>query len=181
MEYFATIDENNIVIQVEVVADADTSDENGNIVESVGQNFLHSVHGGVANNYKLTSPLPSSPNLFRKHPAGINMLYDSINDFFWFPAPTINNIGGVGSWTLDTNDALWKSPFGITRPSVDRCDFGTGNVAEPLGISFIWDENSYQADNTKGFLAEHLNKEITNIKLEWNNATESWEPNGTWD
>jgi|TARA_R110000787_G_scaffold23379_1_gene66960 hypothetical protein len=180
MAYFATIDENNIVIQVEVVADADTSDENGNIVESVGQNFLHSVHGGVANNYKLTSPLPSSPNLFRKHPAGIGMIYNPINNFFCHSAPTKPNIGGVGSWTLDTDDALWKSPFGIEEPSVNRYDFGTGHVAEPLGISSIWDENAYQADNTKGFLAKCLS-ELSNIKLEWNNAAESWEPNGTWD
>jgi hypothetical protein len=180
MAYFATIDENNIVVQVEVVADADTSDEDENIVESVGQAFLHSVHGGVADNYKLTSPLPSSPDLFRKNPAGIGMIYDPINDFFRTSGTSISNIGGVGSWTLDTDDALWKSPFGISCPSVSNYYFGTGDAAEPLSVSAIWDENAYQADNTKGFVGSAV-KEITNIKLEWDNAAESWEPNGTWD
>ena len=45
MAHFAKLNDSNVVIQTEVVADADTQDENGNEVESVGVAFLTDVHG----------------------------------------------------------------------------------------------------------------------------------------
>ena len=45
MAHFAKLNDSNVVIQTEVVADADTQDENGNEVESVGVAFLTEVHG----------------------------------------------------------------------------------------------------------------------------------------
>ena len=45
MAYYAKLDENNIVLRVESVADSDCLDENGIENEEVGRQFLENVHG----------------------------------------------------------------------------------------------------------------------------------------
>ena len=46
MAHFAEIDENNNVINVIVVNDEDTADEDGNEVEAIGVEFCHDLLGG---------------------------------------------------------------------------------------------------------------------------------------
>ena len=60
--------------------------------------------------------------------AGIGDTYDSTNDVFYEPKP-------YASWTLGTNSWLWNAP--INHPD-------DGNY-------YIWDEDLYQSDNTKGW------------------------------
>ena len=60
--------------------------------------------------------------------AGIGYIYDATNDVFYSPRP-------FASWTL-TNKWLWVAP--ITYPDDDK--------------SYTWDEDVYQADNTKGWV-----------------------------
>ena len=62
--------------------------------------------------------------------AGIGYTYDSTNDVFYEPKP-------YASWAL-TNKWLWNSP--ITHPDDDKL--------------YHWDEDVYQADNTKGWVAD---------------------------
>jgi|TARA_R110002051_G_scaffold28760_1_gene67871 hypothetical protein len=62
--------------------------------------------------------------------AGIGYTYDSTNDVFYEPKP-------YASWAL-TNKWLWNSP--ITHPDD--------------GNRYRWDEDVYQADNTKGWVAD---------------------------
>ena len=61
--------------------------------------------------------------------AGIGYTYDSTNDVFYVPKP-------YASWTLNTSTWLWVAP--ITYPDD--------------GNDYIWDEDVYQADNSKGWV-----------------------------
>ena len=62
--------------------------------------------------------------------AGIGYTYDSTNDVFYEPKP-------YASWAL-TNKWLWVCP--LTYPDDDKM--------------YRWDEDVYQADNTKGWVAD---------------------------
>ena len=70
-------------------------------------------------------------NNIRANYAGIGYTYDSTNDVFYAPQP-------YASWTLDTNKWLWVCP--LTYPDDDKM--------------YHWDEDVYQADNTKGWVAD---------------------------
>jgi hypothetical protein len=95
MAHFAEIDENNVVQQVIVVANKDTSDANGNEVESIGVAFCQKLLGG---NWKQTS---YNGNI-RKNYAGIGYTYHADIDAFVAPQP-------YPSWVLDEN-AQWQAP-----------------------------------------------------------------------
>jgi hypothetical protein len=51
MKIFGKIDENNMVLSVSVVNEKDTSDENGQIVESIGQAFCEDLTGWPASQW----------------------------------------------------------------------------------------------------------------------------------
>ena len=72
-------------------------------------------------------------NNFRKQYAGIGMRYDASKDKFINRQP-------YASWSLDGNDD-WESP--IDYPS----------VIEESGVRYIisWNEDKYNADNTRGW------------------------------
>jgi len=65
----------------------------------------------------------------RKNYAGIGHIYDSSKDAFYIQKPH-------NSWTLDDDTCYWEAP--ITRPDD--------------GEAYIWDEDVYQGDNTKGWV-----------------------------
>lgn len=81
MAHFAEIDQNNTVLRVIVVANKDTSDENGNEVEQIGLNFCSKLLGG---NWVQTSYNSN----FRGKYAGIGDIYDPVNDIFISPTPS---------------------------------------------------------------------------------------------
>ena len=101
MAHFAELDENNVVLRVVVVDNKDTSDANGNEVESIGVAFCQKLLGG---NWKQTS---YNGNI-RKNYAGISYVYDATIDAFVPPKP-------YPSWVLDTNTAQWQAP--VSMPS----------------------------------------------------------------
>lgn len=78
MAHFAEIDQDNRVLRVIVVANKDTSDDNGNEVEQVGRDFCTRLLGG---NWIQTSYNSN----FRGKYAGIGDVYDPINDVFVSP------------------------------------------------------------------------------------------------
>ena len=78
MAHFAELDSNNVVLRVIVVANSDTSDANGNEVESIGVAFCQKLLGG---NWKQTS---YNGNI-RKNYAGIGYTYDVELDEFIAP------------------------------------------------------------------------------------------------
>ena len=98
-----------------------------------GENWCSTFFGGGT--WKQTS----YKNNFRKRYAGKGHVYDTAKNKFLSPQP-------FASWSLDANDD-WQAP--ITYPSI--IDDGQDPVVWAYLIS--WDEDKYNADNTKGWQA----------------------------
>ena len=134
MAHFAQLDENNVVTQVIVVSNDDTSDINGNEVESIGVAFCQKLLGADTN-WKQTS---YNSNM-RVRYAGIGYSYNAELDAFVAPQP-------YASWTLDSGTADWVSPLGAAPALTDE---------QTAAMSYYrWDEDAYQADNTTGWVLE---------------------------
>ena len=116
MAHFAKLDENNVVTEVHVVANRDTSDANGVEKEYIGQAFLEKLFGGT---WKQTS---YNGNI-RKNYAGIGYTYREDIDAFVPPKP-------FASWVLNEETAQWEAPTPMPE------DAGTG---EPPKM-YSWDE-----------------------------------------
>ena len=92
-------------------------------------------------------------NNFRKMYAGIGMIYDPVKDKFLAQQPH-------ASWSLDSSDD-WQAP--ITYPTVTE----EGEVRYFIS----WNEDKYNADNTKGWEATKSNDESeTPTKYNWNGS-----------
>jgi len=96
MAHFAQLNEQNIVMQVIVVANEELL-ENGIESEEKGIAFCQSLFGGT---WKQTSYNGS----IRKNYAGIGDTYDNVRDAFISPQP-------YTSWTLVEETCLWQSPI----------------------------------------------------------------------
>jgi hypothetical protein len=97
--HFARLDENNVVTQVIVVANKDTSDGNEVEKEYIGAGFCQQLFGGT---WKQTSYNAK----FRKNYAGIGFTYNPDIDAFVPPRP-------FASWTLNNETAQWEAPTPI--------------------------------------------------------------------
>jgi hypothetical protein len=95
LAHFARI-ENNLVTQVIVVNNKDTSTPDGTEVESIGVAFCQRLFGG---NWVKTS---YNGNV-RKNYAGVGYTYDSGRDAFIPPKP-------FNSWVLNENTCQWEAP-----------------------------------------------------------------------
>ena len=133
MAHFAQLDENNVVTQVIVVSNDDTSDSNGVETESIGVAFCQKLLG-AGTNWKQTS---YNSNM-RVRYAGIGYSYNAELDAFITPQPH-------ASWTLDSGTADWVAP--ITQPTLT-------SEEEAAGKYYSWDESAYQADNTTGWVLQ---------------------------
>ena len=122
MAHFATLNESNIVIRVEVINNDVILDGDGVEQEQLGIDFLTELYG--AGNYKQTS----YNKKIRKNYAGVGYTYDAVKDKFIKSKP-------FASWSLDENDD-WKAP--ITYPDDDK--------------DYYWNEDNYQADNNTGWV-----------------------------
>ena len=124
MGHFAKIDENNIVTEVIVVANENLLDENGDEQESIGQTFIAETLK-LEGNWQQTS----YNHTIRGRFAGIGYSSDEENDHFISPQP-------YPSWKLVEDTCQWNSP--IAYPDD--------------GKKYYWDEDVYQADNSKGWI-----------------------------
>lgn len=98
MAHFAQLNENNVVLQVIVVANSDTSSPDGTESEQVGIAFCKSLFG------ENTRWVQTSYNAkFRKNYAGAGYTYDAVRDAFIPPQP-------YSSWLLNEDTARWYSP-----------------------------------------------------------------------
>lgn len=134
MAHFAKLDENNVVTQVIVVSNEDTSDVNGNEVEEIGVAFCKKLLGADTN-WKQTS----YNNNFRVRYAGISYTYNEALDAFIPPSP-------FPSWELQSETADWQSPLG-PAPTLTEEEIASRSF-------YRWDEDAYQADNTTGWVLE---------------------------
>ena len=134
MAHFARIDENNVVTQVIVVSNEDTSDTKGVEVEEIGVAFCKKLLGAETN-WKQTS----YNNNFRVRYAGIGYSYNAELNAFIPPSP-------FPSWVLVEETADWVSPLGaaptLTEEQITSRSF------------YRWNEDAYQADNTTGWVLE---------------------------
>ena len=115
MAHFCKIDENNIVTQVIVVANEDTTDTNGVEVEEIGVAFCKKLLGAETN-WKQTS----YNNNFRVRYAGVGYSYNAELNAFIAPKP-------FESWVLVEETADWESPIGpapeLTEAQVESRSF----------------------------------------------------------
>lgn len=96
MAHFAELDNNDIVLRVVVVSNADTSTPDGTEVESIGVAFCQRLFGG---NWKQTSYNGN----FRVRYAGIGYSYSTELDAFIPPKP-------YPSWVLSPATVDWEAP-----------------------------------------------------------------------
>ena len=124
MAHFVQLDENNIVTQVIVVANEDTTDTNGVEVEEIGVAFCKKLLGAETN-WKQTS----YNNNFRVRYAGISYTYNEELNAFIAPKP-------FESWVLVEETADWESPAGpapeLTEAQVESRSF------------YKWDEENLE-------------------------------------
>ena len=127
MAHFAQLDSNNVVTQVIVVGNDDTSDSNGTETESIGVAFCQKLLGADTN-WKQTS---YNGNMRTRY-AGIGYSYNSSLDAFVPPQP-------YASWTLDNTSKDWVAP--ITQPTLTDEQTAAGSF-------YTWDETAYQDDSS---------------------------------
>jgi len=130
MAHFAQLDENNIVLRVEVVANEAMTDSEGVEQESLGVALLKQIHGADTvwkqtsiNTYEGGRDDDGTP--LRYNYAAIGYTYNSEYDGFIPPKHT-------ESWVLDTEKLVYVAP--ITKP-------------EPTYTHYWrWNEELYQSD-----------------------------------
>ena len=118
MAHYAELDSNNVVKQVIVVSNADTSTAQGEEKESIGIAFCERLLGGtwVKTSYNAK---------IRKNYAGIGYTYDKDRDAFIPPKP-------YASWVLNETTCLWNAP--MPYPT----DLGTPDVPK----MYTWNEET---------------------------------------
>jgi hypothetical protein len=128
MSSYAKVNENGIVETV-IVAEPEFFDTFVDDTPGKWIQTSYNTRGGV--HYEPDSNTPSSDQskALRKNHAGIGYTYDKTRDAFIPPQR-------FASWTLNNTTCLWDPP--IPQPSD--------------GKAYIWDEDLYQSDNTKGWI-----------------------------
>ena len=121
MAYFAKLDKDNKVINVEVVANSLITDSNGQENEQIGINFLRKLYEEPNGVWKQTSYNGN----FRKNFASIGATYDETRDAF-IPAK------GFDSWTFNEDTCRWEAP--IPKP------------ADTETSAFFWNEETRNWD-----------------------------------
>lgn len=136
MAHFAQLDSNNVVTQVIVVSNDDTSDSNGVEVESIGVAFCQKLLGAETN-WKQTS----YNNNIRGNYAGIGYTYMTnvatlgvgSTDIFISPQP-------YASWTIGVGTATWYPPTNPgAAPALTDDEMAAGKY-------YAWNESNYQSD-----------------------------------
>ncbi len=136
MAHFAQLDGDNIVTQVIVVSNDDTSDSGGVETESIGVAFCQKLLG-ASTNWKQTS---YNGNM-RGNYAGIGYTYMTnvatlgvgSTDIFISPQP-------YGSWTIGVGTATWYPPSTPgAAPTLTDDQVAAGSY-------YVWNESNYNAD-----------------------------------
>jgi len=124
MAHYAFLDENNIVTGVIVGKEEGTDgiDWEQKYGEIKGQTCKRTSYNTRHNEHS------DGGTPFRGNYAGIGYTYDEVNDVFIAPKPH-------ESWTLNTDTWTWEAP--LSYPSDN--------------LSYAWNEEAYQADNTTGW------------------------------
>ena len=139
MAHFAQLDSNNVVTNVIVVGNDDTSDVNGVEVESIGVAFCQKIIGSDTN-WKQTS----YNDRMRGNYAGIGMTYmTNVATLGVGSTDIFINQQPYPSWSIGVGTATWYAP--IPEPALTDDQIAARS-------SYSWDESAYQADNTTGWV-----------------------------
>jgi hypothetical protein len=148
MAHFAKINENNEVLAVVYIDNEKIQNSEGIETESVGQQYLETHNNWPAhlwiqtsyNTYENTHKNKKTP--FRGNYASTGFTWDSTNKIFWPEAP-------YSYWVKNISNAKWLPPIGeaptLTDTQVNQNTAGTHNWG------YVWNETSYQEDNTTGW------------------------------
>ena len=112
----------NNIVTTVIVAEQEFIDTQDGTWVQTSYNTYGNVHYGQDGN-------ADGGVALRGNYAGIGYTYDSTNDVFYVPKP-------YASWTLNTSTWYWAAPISLPDDGKD-C---------------IWDEDVYQADNSKGWV-----------------------------
>jgi hypothetical protein len=96
----------------------------------------YNTRGGKHYNPETGELSADQTKALRKNYAGIGFKYDSDRDAFIPPRP-------FASWNLVESTCWWEAP--IAAPELSEEDIAAGKY-------YIWDEDTYQADNTQGWI-----------------------------
>ena len=140
MAHFAKLDGNNLVTQVIVVSDSDTSDSEGTEYESIGVAHCQKTFGGDTV-WKKTSYNAYNGTGYRGNYAGIGMTFMSDvatlgvakTDVFIDTQPHL-------SWTVGVNTATWYPP---ANPGSDPALTDSEKTAMKY---YAWNESNYQSN-----------------------------------
>ncbi len=141
MAHFAQLDENNIVLQVVKVSNAEMYDGSGNEVEEFGVALLKKIYGGTTN-WKQTSYNAKNGKYInsetgeeivgkiplRKTYAGVGYTYSPVKDAF---IPICPHNG----WVFNESTWEWDPPNGYPADVFER----------PAGV-YTWNEETLQWD-----------------------------------
>ena len=136
MAHFAQLDGDNIVTQVIVVSNDDTSDSGGVETESTGVSVCHKLLG-ASTYWKQTS----DNGYMRGYYAGIGYTYMSnvatlgvgSTDIFISPQPH-------DSWAVGVGTATWYPPANPgDAPALTDAEVAANKY-------YVWNESNYQAD-----------------------------------
>lgn len=140
MAHFAKLSENNDVLGIEVVADADTRNDQNVEDEATGIAFLTQIHGWplwkkCSYNTRGGKHYDSSGNesadqskALRKNYPSIGWKYDVSGDGFYDPNKPFS------SWVLDSTTFFWVAP--VAYPTITTYSDGTKEY------SISWDETN---------------------------------------
>jgi hypothetical protein len=128
--HYAELNENNEVIYVAYMGNEIITDENGNEVEELGIQHLHTHHGADRKWVRT-----SYGGNFRGKYAGLGDTYREDLDMFISPSP-------YPSWILNETTGQWEAP--VTQPELTQEQIDGDYY-------YYWDEEAYNADNTTGW------------------------------
>ena len=133
MAHFARINAQGLVSTV-IVAEQDYIDSLDNADSWVQTSY--NTQGGKHYDPETGELSADQTKALRKNYAGIGFKYDADRDAFIPPQP-------FASWSLNETTCLWDAP--IDRPQRTDAQIAAGEY-------YIWDEATYQADNTQGWV-----------------------------
>lgn len=138
MGHWARIDDNNIVQEVLVIKETELDtgawgDKSKWIKTSF--NTINGKHFVPKEEQDFADESPDQSKALRYRFAGIGDVYDATNDVFYQQQP-------YPSWILNKTTWEWNAPITLNYTDDD----------EEKGVWYDWDEDAYQADNTKGWV-----------------------------
>ena len=135
MAHFAQLDSNNVVINVIVVSNNDTSDNAGLETEAIGVAFCQKLLGANTT-WKQTSYNSSIRGNF----AGVGYTYmENVATLGVGSTDIFINQKPYPSWTLSTTEASWIPP--VAEPTLTE-------EQDAASAYLVWDESAYQADTS---------------------------------